>query len=93
MTLSQLALICAGFSLNAATFVLGVMVGLSLSRKDSHDRNSNEATEGSVSRQWHLPTDRSAPCRPGCGAGRCSKPKPEADPVERFAGKRRDHGE
>jgi hypothetical protein len=91
MTLSQLALICAGFLLNAATFVLGVMVGLSLSRKDSHDRNSNEATEGS--RQWHLPTDRSAPCRPGCGAGRCSKQKPEADLAQRAPGKRRDHGE
>jgi hypothetical protein len=91
MTLSDLALVSAGIAANAATFCLGILVGCSLTRKDSHDRNSNEATEGS--RQWHLPTDRSAPCRPGCGAGRCSKPKPEADPVERFAGKRRDHGE
>jgi hypothetical protein len=91
MTLSDLVLVSAGIAANAATFCLGILVGCSLTRKDSHDRNSNEATEGS--RQWHLPTDRSAPCRPGCGAGRCSKPKPEADPVERFAGKRRDHGE
>jgi hypothetical protein len=93
MTLSDLVLVSAGIAANAATFCLGILVGCSLTRKDSHDRNSNEATEGSVSRQWHLPTDRSAPCRPGCGAGRCSKPKPEADPVERFAGQRRDHGE
>jgi hypothetical protein len=91
MTLSQLALICAGFSLNAATFVLGVMVGLSLSRKDSHDRNSNEATEGS--RQWHLPPHVNAPKCNGNGPCGRRQPKPEADPVERFAGKRRDHGE
>jgi hypothetical protein len=91
MTLSDLVLVSAGIAANAATFCLGILVGCSLTRKDSHDRNSNEATEGL--RQWHLPTHSSAPCRPGCGAGRCSKPKPEADPVERFAGKRRDHGE
>jgi hypothetical protein len=41
MTVSQLALICAGFSINALTFALGILVGCSLlTRKDStHDRN------------------------------------------------------
>jgi hypothetical protein len=92
MTLSDLVLVSAGIAANAATFCLGILVGCSLKRKESNDdRDSNEATEGS--RQWHIPTHSSAPCRPGCGAGCRSKPKPEADPVERFAGKRRDHGE
>lgn len=36
MTLSQLALICAGITINALTFALGICVGVSLSnRKDS----------------------------------------------------------
>ena len=35
MTVSQLVLVCAGFSFNALTFCLGVMVGLSLIRKES----------------------------------------------------------
>jgi hypothetical protein len=51
MTISQLTLICAGFSLNALTFVLGIVVGISLaSRKDStHD--GNEGTKGKD--YWH----------------------------------------
>lgn len=35
MTVSQLVLVCAGFSLNALTFALGVIVGISLVRKES----------------------------------------------------------
>jgi hypothetical protein len=92
MTLSDLVLVSAGIAANAATFCLGILVGCSLKRKESNDdRNSNEATEGS--RQWHIPPHSSAPCRPGCGAGRCSKPKPEADLAQRAPGQRRDHGE
>lgn len=49
MTLSQLALICAGFSLNAGTFVLGVFVGLALTRKDS----TNDRNEGTKANYWH----------------------------------------
>ncbi len=50
MTISQLTLICAGFSLNALTFVLGIVVGVALSnRKDStHDGN-----EGTKADYWH----------------------------------------
>jgi hypothetical protein len=91
MTLSDLALVSAGIAANAATFCLGILVGCSLTRKDSHDRNSNEATEGS--RQWHLPPNGNAPKCNGNGPCGRRQPKPEADPVERFAGKRRDHGE
>jgi hypothetical protein len=76
MTASQLALVCAGFSLNAMTFVLGVCVGVALhSRKDLRNDNSNEGTTKD-SNYWHLPPNGNAPCRPGCGAGRCSKQKP-----------------
>jgi hypothetical protein len=53
MTISQLTLICAGFSLNALTFVLGIVVGISLaSRKDSTNGNGNEGTKKDGS-YWH----------------------------------------
>jgi hypothetical protein len=88
VTLSDLVLVSAGIAANAATFCLGLLVGASLKRKDSHDNsNSNEATEGS--RQWHLPPHGNAPrCN---GNGPCSRrqPQPEADPVERFVQQRR----
>ncbi len=52
MTISQLTLICAGFSLNALTFVLGIVVGVALSnRKDSTNDNGNEGTKGKD--YWH----------------------------------------
>ena len=51
MTISQIAMICAGFSLNALTFVLGILVGLALSnRKDSTNGNGNEGTKADY---WH----------------------------------------
>jgi hypothetical protein len=93
MTASQLALVCAGFSLNAMTFVLGVCVGVALhSRKDLRNDNSNEGTTKD-SNYWHLPPNGNAPKCNGNGPCGRRQPKPEADPVERFAGKRRDHGE
>jgi hypothetical protein len=50
MTISQLTLICAGFSLNALTFVLGIVVGVALSnRKDS----TNDGNEGTKADYWH----------------------------------------
>jgi hypothetical protein len=52
MTVSQLTLICAGFSLNALTFGLGIVVGVALSnRKDSTNGNCNEGTKGKE--YWH----------------------------------------
>jgi hypothetical protein len=63
MTVSQLALICAGFSLNALTFVLGVLVGVSLSRKDS----TNDCNEGTEEGYWHLSEHQ----RTSGGASRC----------------------
>jgi hypothetical protein len=90
MTLSQLTLVSAGIVVQALTFALGLVVGVSLLRKESNDDRDyrKEAQEF-----WHSHANRLAEKGPGCGAGRCSKPQPEADPVERFAGKRRDHGE
>jgi hypothetical protein len=90
MTLSQLALICAGFSLNAATFVLGVMVGCSLKRKDSKDDRDyrTEAQEF-----WHSHANRLSDKGPDCGARCRAKPKPEAGFAQRAAGQRIDHGE
>jgi hypothetical protein len=76
MTVSQLALICAGFSLNALTFVLGVMVGCSLSRKDSTHGDRNEGTKGKG--YWHGVERRATQ---GGFAGRgpgCTGTRPEA---------------
>jgi hypothetical protein len=58
MTVSQLTLICAGFSINALTFALGVLVGCSLlNRKDStHDRSNDGTKKGPT--LWHDPERR-----------------------------------
>jgi hypothetical protein len=48
MTLEQLCCICIGFMVQAATFALGLMVGVSLRRKDFKHDNCNAA-----SRNWH----------------------------------------
>jgi hypothetical protein len=53
MSVEQIVLVCAGFSVNALTFVLGVMVGLALtSRKESKNDNSNEGTKKDPA-HWH----------------------------------------
>jgi hypothetical protein len=90
MTLSQLTLVSAGIVVQALTFALGLVVGCSLTRKDSKDDRDyrKEAQEF-----WHSHANRLAEKGPGCGAGRCSKPKPEADLAQRAPAQRRDHGE
>jgi hypothetical protein len=83
MTLSDFVLIAIGELLLAATFALGICVGVSLSkRKESHnDGNSYEAAQG----KWH----HAGPGNPvQCtGGGRCGRSGTitKADPVERFA--------
>ena len=57
MTASQLALVCAGFSLNAMTFVLGVCVGVALHSKKDFRNDSNEGTTKD-SDHWHRPRVR-----------------------------------
>jgi hypothetical protein len=53
MSVEQIVLVCAGFSVNALTFVLGVMIGLALtSRKESKNDNSNEGTKKDPA-HWH----------------------------------------
>jgi hypothetical protein len=53
MSVEQIVLVCAGFSANALTFVLGVMVGLALTtRKDLRNDNSNEGTKKDAA-HWH----------------------------------------
>jgi hypothetical protein len=55
MSVEQIVLVCAGFSANALTFVLGVMVGLALTtRKESKNdnSNSNEGTKKDPA-HWH----------------------------------------
>jgi hypothetical protein len=53
MSVEQIVLVCAGFSANALTFVLGVMVGLALtSRKESKNDDSNEGKKKDQG-YWH----------------------------------------
>ena len=48
MTIRDLCCISIGEFLLAMTFILGVLVGVSMKRKESHDDNGNEGTvEGS----------------------------------------------
>jgi hypothetical protein len=54
MTISQLTLVCAGFSFNAMTFVLGVFVGLALHSRKELRNDSNEGTTKD-SECWHRP--------------------------------------
>jgi hypothetical protein len=52
VTISQLTLICAGFSLNALTFVLGIVVGVALSNRKDSTHDGNEGTKKDSS-YWH----------------------------------------
>ena len=76
MTVTDLVWIAIGELLLAATFALGVCVGVALKRKESHDDNGNErASIVEKNGWWHLAdggrTQTGAACRgPG---GRCSQ--------------------
>ena len=70
MTASQLALVCAGFSLNAMTFVLGVCVGVALhSRKDLRN-DSDSRKKATEFAYWHGVERRDAAEGVGYGKGR-----------------------
>ncbi len=49
MTLSDFVMVALGEVILAATFALGIGVGISLARKDSSHGNRNEGSEA-----WHL---------------------------------------
>ena len=51
MTTATLAAICCGFIANALTFVLGVLVGSSLTRKDARHDNDNHQKKDAA--YWH----------------------------------------
>jgi hypothetical protein len=53
MTTEHLAMLATGQIIAAGMFALGVLVGSSLSRKDSTHDNSNEGTKGKG--RWHQP--------------------------------------
>jgi hypothetical protein len=77
MTISQLTLICAGISLNALTFVLGIMVGVSLAnRKDSTHDSVNEGTKGKD--YWHDVERRPTQVRFASRGPGCTGTRPEA---------------
>jgi hypothetical protein len=82
MTLEQFALISLGQISLACTFVLGVLVGLSLSKKrTSHGRN-----EGTQADWWHhIERRRFEECSRRCKPG-CAKPSTKAGADERASG-------
>jgi hypothetical protein len=91
VTLEQITAVCIGMTFNALTFVLGILVGCSLTRKDSpNDRDSQQKTIPSL---WHQPPDLDVAGRTGCRQGGCANAKPEADPVKRAAWLWRDNGD
>jgi hypothetical protein len=79
MTLEQFALISLGHISLACTFVLGILVGVSLKTKGiSHGRN-----EGTSQEWWHhIERRRAEDCARGCKPG-CAKPSGKAGPDER----------
>jgi hypothetical protein len=53
MTTEHLAMLAVGQIIAAGMFSLGVLVGSSLTRKESNDDNGNEGTKGKD--RWHQP--------------------------------------
>jgi acyl dehydratase len=53
VTTENLAMLATGQIIAAGMFALGVLVGTSLSRKESQDDNGNEGTKGKG--RWHQP--------------------------------------
>jgi hypothetical protein len=81
MTLEQFALISLGHISLACTFVLGVLVGLSLSKKrTSHGRN-----EGTEAWWHHIERRRAEECARGCKSG-CANKGTKAGADERASG-------
>ena len=70
MTTEHLAMLATGQIIAAGMFALGVLVGTSLSRKESNDDNGNEGTKDKG--RWHQPVGtgtqgRARSGRPGGG--------------------------
>jgi hypothetical protein len=53
MTTENLAMLAVGQIIAAGMFSLGVLVGSSLTRKESNDDNGNQGTKGKG--RWHQP--------------------------------------
>jgi len=58
MTTEHLAMLATGQIIAAGMFALGVLVGTSLTRKESKDDDSNEGTKGKG--RWHQPVGGNA---------------------------------
>lgn len=60
MSVRDFVMLAIGEIILAATFALGIMVGISLTRKDSrHDNgNSNGTGRTEAAAQWHRPRHR-----------------------------------
>jgi hypothetical protein len=82
MTLEQFALISIGHISLACTFVLGVLVGCSLSKK----RTSHGRYEGTKADWWHhIERRRAEECARGCKPG-CANKGTKAGADERASG-------
>lgn len=81
MTLEQFTAVTIGMTLNALTFVLGVLVGCSLKRKEAFNGYCNTKKDRRHHAAVIRPYDRSIDGQPG-GA----KPGTKAHPDERASG-------
>lgn len=90
MTVRDFVMLALGEIILASTFGLGILVGVSLSkRRDSHDHDSYKKAK----EQWHNAATKRAP---GGAEGRCGRradAQPEAGLDERAAQRRHDHGQ
>ena len=93
MTLTHLALISIGNIVLALTFVLGVLVGISMKRKESSHDHGNEGTQGKGSQWWHdIERRRFEEVAGRCRSGGCGS-RPKAGPGERAPGERHHDGD
>jgi hypothetical protein len=80
MSVTDFVWIAIGETLLAATFALGILVGVSLTKKGISHGYGNEGT----SQEWwhHIERRRAEDCARGCKPG-CAKPSGKAGPDER----------
>jgi hypothetical protein len=71
MTLTDFVWIAIGETLLAGTFALGILVGISLTKRISHDNDTGKATAGKDTGWYHAGNGGSSSCNgDGKGGGR-----------------------
>jgi hypothetical protein len=80
MTLTDFVWIAVGEALLAGTFALGILVGISLKKRISHDDRNERTTPGSY---WHDAGHPNSASRLGGGASSSTDARHEANHAKR----------